>query len=53
MHRATKKIYIVGVPAFLLIDPKTGDVCKRWAGGIYDMADHEFIEQIEQCLIHN
>jgi thiol:disulfide interchange protein DsbD len=45
-----KKYSIVGVPAILLINPHTGDVCKRWAGELYDTPAHEFIAQIEQCV---
>lgn len=45
-----KKYAIVGVPAFLLIDPKTGDVRKRWSGELYNTPPTEFIETIEQIV---
>jgi thiol:disulfide interchange protein DsbD len=42
-----KKFNIFGVPTFLLIDPKTDIVIKRWGGELYDISAEEFIAELQ------
>jgi thioredoxin:protein disulfide reductase len=45
-----KQFTIVGVPAFLIVDPATQQVVQRWGGELYDMTAEEFIENIQKIV---
>ncbi len=41
-----KKFAVFGVPTFLLVDPKTETVVKRWGGELYDTPAETFIAEL-------
>lgn len=41
-----KKFDVFGVPTFLLIDPKTETIAKRWGGELYDTSAQAFIAEL-------
>lgn len=41
-----KKFDVFGVPTFLLIDPKTETIVKRWGGELYDTSAETFIAEL-------
>lgn len=45
-----KKFNVFGVPTFLLIDPKTETVVKRWGGELYDTSAEAFVAELEPYL---
>jgi len=42
-----KQCKVFGVPTFLLIDPKTETVIKRWGGELYDTCAQAFVAELE------
>jgi len=43
-----KKHKIFGFPTFLLIDPQTGEVIKRWSSEFYNKSNEEIVELLKQ-----
>lgn len=41
-----KKFDVFGVPTFLLVDPKTETIVKRWGGELYDTSAETFIAEL-------
>jgi len=41
-----KKFDVFGVPTFLLVDPKTETIVKRWGGELYDTSAEAFIAEL-------
>ena len=42
-----KKFNVIGVPAFILLDPKEEKVIKRWTTQFYDLENQEIINEIQ------
>ena len=42
-----KKYKVVGFPTFLLIDPNTGNVIKKWSSELNDITNEAFIKEIK------
>ena len=43
-----KKFNVIGVPVFLLIDPHTEKIIKRWTTQFYELTNQEIIKQIQE-----
>jgi thiol:disulfide interchange protein DsbD len=41
-----KKFEVLGVPTFLVVDPKTETIVKRWGGELYDTSAETFIAEL-------
>ncbi len=41
-----KKFDVFGVPTFLLVDPKTETIVKRWGGELYDTSAEAFVAEL-------
>jgi len=46
----SKKYQITTVPVYLIVDPDTEKVIKRWSSELYDMSNEEFIKKINQYI---
>ena len=42
-----EKYQIKGFPTILIIDPKSGDLNKKWMGELYDMPIDDFVKELE------